>query len=522
MQCADVDAADANSRRVKHVYSLHESNKAVIQRQMSEWAPVDMRVMPKQIKVIECPYGKSKAHIVLAHIFACEAFQTQPQPALGAQVVSNSDVGQTLALDWKLQCTDANPSPDRKVSAAPGVPNAASGQAQDRCADGASSQAEAGAQGGEDSSPESAIHSASAQHPEPAQNRPAGQRPAEEAAGEKQSGVDGEAPPEAPCSSAPLRPSRDPRLRPGRAPDAAKPGSTAAAAAVEVVDLISDSEDEHPHVAGPSHTARQTELATAKEDNPPSFVAGPVTPQRLPQALPASRRTDTAAQAAHAADTWQREAARVAPAAATAGTAGATPASRRKPQKVGRKPGRPAAWRRQLCPGKGRGRAGSGGGQQRMRLQLALTCVHRLLIPGREKGTWLGCGWPDHLGAAGSRRCRSWRTSRPHRTAPHRKQQLAALLASWQLHLSGRTRHAQMHLDCQVQRQPEVFFTALRPRRWRCTPLHTLCQQVSVICPYMSVQRVHVPKCGPVLTQNFYFSWIFQAEIQLQQDMRDA
>lgn len=370
MQCADVDAADANSRRVKHVYSLHESNKAVIQRQMSEWAPVDMRVMPKQIKVIECPYGKSKAHIVLAHIFACEAFQTQPQPALGAQVVSHSDVGQTLALDWKLQCTDANPSPDGKVSAAPGVPNAASGQAQDRCVDGASSQAEAGAQAGEDTSPENAIHSASAQHPEPAQSRSAGQRPAEEAAGEKQSGVDGEAPPEAPCSSAPLRPSRDPRLWPGRAPDAAKPGSTAAAAAVEVVDLISDSEDEHPPVAGPSHTARQTERATAKEDNPPSFVAGPVTPQQLPQALPASRRTDTAAQAAHAADTWQREAARVAPAAATAGTAAATPASRRKPQKVGKKPGRPAAAVAAAPPLNGAGMEAAavpGGGQRKGR-----------------------------------------------------------------------------------------------------------------------------------------------------------
>ncbi|KAK9908981.1 hypothetical protein WJX75_005529 [Coccomyxa subellipsoidea] len=131
MQCADVDAADANSRRVKHVYSLHESNKAVIQRQMSEWAPVDMRVMPKQIKVIECPYGKSKAHIVLAHIFACEAFQTQPQPALGAQVVSNSDVGQTLALDWKLQCTDANPSPDRKVEMHPSAHAVPTGTAED-------------------------------------------------------------------------------------------------------------------------------------------------------------------------------------------------------------------------------------------------------------------------------------------------------------------------------------------------------------------------------------------------------
>ncbi len=356
MQGVDADTAAANSQRVEHVYSLQESNREVIERQISEWRPVDPAALPKQCRVIQCPYGKSKAHIVLAHIFSSEAFQSHP--AAAEPVQCNSHIGQgssaqTPALDLMLQPGSANPSPDGRASSvampdrmpmaawmAPLASSGQPGQPQDRCNHDMGCQAEACAQAGEVRSPEEvsspgvASHDAIAQEPEPAQRRQAGQPSAGGGAAEKQSGTDGEAPPDAPSSSARLQPSRrDPRLRPRRDAAAAGPSRPAAPPDDEVVCLISDSEDEQPPVAGPSGTPLPAGRAPMKAP------VGPVTPpQRLANALPPACRADSA----DAASPSQGEAAPAGPAANTAAPA-APPAPCRKPRSARRAAGAPAA-----------------------------------------------------------------------------------------------------------------------------------------------------------------------------------
>lgn len=81
MQGVDAETADANSKRVKHVYSQIKTNRAVIEQQILEYHPVKPELLPRRCKFVECPYGKSKAHIVLAHFFTSEAFSTKLQGA---------------------------------------------------------------------------------------------------------------------------------------------------------------------------------------------------------------------------------------------------------------------------------------------------------------------------------------------------------------------------------------------------------------------------------------------------------
>ena len=301
MQGVDAHTADANACRAHHVYSLHEGNRAVIDRQIAQWRPVSPAVLPEQCKVIQCPYGKSKAHIVLAPIFTFEECQKVSMPTacqresvLGGQLLVSSQLGQgssaqTLALGWRPQHSDTHAAPDGILPAAAGMPNGSCGDMHNAGA----SACDPGpcAQVGEVSSPATAPDAAGTLEDEQPQDEQAPIRgpapPAEEPAVEKQSRTDGPAEHQ-PLISIPTKPSpRDPRLRPRKGPTAAEAASRGVPVDEDVICLISDSEDEHAPAAGTSGKAAHPPQRPCKEV--PSVAMGPITPEQPVQAEPASR-----------------------------------------------------------------------------------------------------------------------------------------------------------------------------------------------------------------------------------------
>lgn len=301
MQGVDAHTADTNASRAHHVYSLHEGNRAVIERQIVQWRPVNPAVLPKHCKVIQCPYGKSKAHIVLAPIFTFEECQKesmptacQREPVNGGEVRLSSQLGQgssaqTFALGWRPQHSCAHAAPDGTSPAAAGMPNGSSGDMHNAGA--SACQPGPCAQVGEVSSPAIPPNAAGALKDEQPQEQAPIQGPApptKESAAEKQLGSDGDSQPEAAPASVPVKPSRrDPRLRPRKASTAAQPNSRRLPIEEDVICLVSDSEDEHAPAAGPSGTAAQPLQRPSKDV--PSLIMGPATPEQPVQAQPASR-----------------------------------------------------------------------------------------------------------------------------------------------------------------------------------------------------------------------------------------
>lgn len=300
MQGVDAQTADANASRAHHVYSLHEGNRAVIERQIAQWRPVNPAALPKQCKMVQCPYGKSKAHIVLAPIFTFEECQKemriacQGEPVLGGQLLLSSQLGQgssaqTLALGWRPQHSGAHAAPDGTSPAAAGMPNGSSGDMHNAGA--SACQPGPCAQVGEVSSPATAPNAAGAHQEEQPQEQVHSQEaapPAKEPAVVKQCGSHGDFQHAAAPTSVPVKPSRrDPRLRPRKGTAAAQPTSRGLPIEEDVICLVSDSEDEHAPAAGPSGTAAQPLQMPSKDV--PSTVMGPITPEQPVQAQPASR-----------------------------------------------------------------------------------------------------------------------------------------------------------------------------------------------------------------------------------------
>ncbi|BDA41441.1 hypothetical protein COCOBI_02-2210 [Coccomyxa sp. Obi] len=294
MQGVDAQTADANASRAHHVYSLHEGNRAVIERQIAQWRPVNPAALPKHCKMVQCPYGKSKAHIVLAPIFTFEecqkeamAIASQREPVLGGQLGQGSSA-QTLALGWRPQHSGAHAAPDGTSPPAAGIPNGSSGDMHNAGA--SACQPGPSAQVGEVSSPATAPNAAGAQQDEQPQEQVPSQGPAppaKEQAVEKQSGIDGHGQHEAAPTSMPVKLSaRDPRLRPRKGTTPAQPKSRGLQIEEDVICLVSDSEDEHAPAAGPSGTATQPLQRPSKDV--PSIVMSPVTPEQSVQAQPAS------------------------------------------------------------------------------------------------------------------------------------------------------------------------------------------------------------------------------------------
>ncbi|CAL8461838.1 g1369 [Coccomyxa elongata] len=324
MQGVDAHTADANASGAHHVYSLHERNRAVIERQIAQWQPVNPAVLPKQCKVIQCPYGKSKAHIVLAPIFTFEECQKesmptacQREPVLGGHVRLSSQLGQgssaqTLALGWRPQHSGAHAAPDGTSPAAAGMPNGSSGDMHNAGA--SACQPGPCAQVGEVSSPAIPPNAAGALKDEQPQEQAPIQGPApptKESAAEKQFESYGHSQPEAAPASVRVKPSRrDPRLRPRKGTTAAQPNSRGLPIEEDVICLVSDSEDEHAPAAGLSGTAAQS-LRRPIEDVP-SITMGPATPEQPVQAQPPSRiprlQPQSAAQPVNAAGLMPPEA----------------------------------------------------------------------------------------------------------------------------------------------------------------------------------------------------------------------
>ena len=147
MQPIDVDLADHNSRQTGHVYSSARPNRDIIEQQISKHRPLKQGPLPPGCEVLQCPYGHSRASLVLEPLIHSQA---QQPPAVRSTVVVH-DCSQSAAAiqqpDTPLlpllrssqqvsaavnRAAEVGESPSRQLEGKCETPQASSGQTQIR------------------------------------------------------------------------------------------------------------------------------------------------------------------------------------------------------------------------------------------------------------------------------------------------------------------------------------------------------------------------------------------------------